>query len=351
MIGVGVDSAGPRLHHSPRRRIARGARKSTPPRTRRRPSAACPAPPVLEFDRGGQHGPRVGRPGPGLSSGPSRTTASRVDRKGNVWIGGNGGERRPHPEVHARTASSSSSSASPYASAGSNDPWAFNKVAKVSLDEPSNEAYVADGYGNKRVAVIDMDTGKIKRYWGAYGNKPDDTQRSAATTPTRRSRSSSATRCTAPSCRTTASSTSAIASNDRIQVFTKDGKFVKESRRREEHARRRLGVGHRLLEGRRSRSTSTWPTARNEKIRVFDRAVARPSSPASATADASPASSTPCTASPPTRRATSTRPKPTAASALQKFVYKGLGPVTKREPGHGLADADHALESVVMANG
>jgi DNA-binding beta-propeller fold protein YncE len=45
----------------------------------------------------------------------------------------------------------------------------------VSLDEAANEAYVADGYGNKRVAVLDMETGKVKRFWGAYGNKPDDT--------------------------------------------------------------------------------------------------------------------------------------------------------------------------------
>ena len=51
----------------------------------------------------------------------------------------------------------------------------------------ANEAYISDGYGNQRVAVIDMDTGKLKRYWGAYGNKPDDTQPAAATTPTRRS--------------------------------------------------------------------------------------------------------------------------------------------------------------------
>ena len=34
--------------------------------------------------------------------------------------------------------------------------------------------FVADGYGNRRVAVIDADSGKIKRFWGAYGNKPDD---------------------------------------------------------------------------------------------------------------------------------------------------------------------------------
>ena len=97
-----------------------------------------------------------------------------------------------------------------YANAGSNDTWAFNQVAKVSLDETANEAYVADGYGNKRVAVIDIDTGKIKRYWGAYGNKPDDTNLGRYN-PTRRSRSSSATRCTAPSRRTTAWSTSATA--------------------------------------------------------------------------------------------------------------------------------------------
>ena len=45
-----------------------------------------------------------------------------------------------------------------------------------------NEAYVADGYLNKRVAVIDADTGKFKRYWGAYGNKPDDTNLWARTT-------------------------------------------------------------------------------------------------------------------------------------------------------------------------
>ena len=35
--------------------------------------------------------------------------------------------------------------------------------------------YVADGYGNHRVIVFDAETGKYKRHWGAYGNKPDDT--------------------------------------------------------------------------------------------------------------------------------------------------------------------------------
>jgi len=51
----------------------------------------------------------------------------------------------------------------------------FGSVAEVSFDTGANEAYVADGYRNKRVAVLDMDTGELKRYWGAYGNEPDDT--------------------------------------------------------------------------------------------------------------------------------------------------------------------------------
>ena len=93
-------------------------------------------------------------------------------------------------------------------SKGSNDTENFGRVAKIFVDPKANEAYIADGYGNKRVAVIDADTGKFKRYWGAYGNKPDDTT-SAATIRTPRRRSSSARRSTAPSCPTTASSTSA----------------------------------------------------------------------------------------------------------------------------------------------
>src|SRR5229473_1594277 len=57
---------------------------------------------------------------------------------------------------------------------GSNDQENFGRVAKIWVDPKTNEAYIADGYLNKRVAVIDADTGKMKRYWGAYGNKPDD---------------------------------------------------------------------------------------------------------------------------------------------------------------------------------
>ena len=47
-------------------------------------------------------------------------------------------------------------------------------VAETFFHAPTNEVFVADGYGNRRVAVVDPDSGKIKRFWGAYGKPPDD---------------------------------------------------------------------------------------------------------------------------------------------------------------------------------
>ena len=84
----------------------------------------------------------------------------------------------------------------------------FGRVAKIFIDPKANEGYVSDGYLNKRVAVIDLDSGKIKRIWGAYGEPPTDDNLGRTIRP-RRCRDSSATRCTARKCRTTAWSTSA----------------------------------------------------------------------------------------------------------------------------------------------
>ena len=50
----------------------------------------------------------------------------------------------------------------------------FGRVAKIFVDPKANEAYIADGYFNRRVAVLDAATGSMKRFWGAYGKKPDD---------------------------------------------------------------------------------------------------------------------------------------------------------------------------------
>jgi len=46
--------------------------------------------------------------------------------------------------------------------------------ADVQIDPQTDELFVADGYGNHRVAVFDGNTGNFKRMWGAFGNKPVD---------------------------------------------------------------------------------------------------------------------------------------------------------------------------------
>ena len=59
-------------------------------------------------------------------------------------------------------------------SKGNTDPNNPKEPADIFVDAKTNEAYIADGYGNRRVLVLDADSGKFKRMWGAFGNKPLD---------------------------------------------------------------------------------------------------------------------------------------------------------------------------------
>jgi DNA-binding beta-propeller fold protein YncE len=100
-------------------------------------------------------------------------------------------------------------------------------VAKIFVDPKANEAYISDGYLNKRVAVIDADTGKFKRYWGAYGNKPDDKnlgRYDPDAPPAQQFRNP--VHCAELSNDGFLYVCDRV--NDRIQVFQPDGKFVKE---------------------------------------------------------------------------------------------------------------------------
>ena len=91
-----------------------------------------------------------------------------------------------------------------------------------------HEAYIADGYLNKRVVVIDADTGKFKRYWGAYGAKPDDTNLGTydpEAPPAKQFR-------TPVNCSDLSVDNLVYVCdrpNNRLQVFTREGKFVKEA--------------------------------------------------------------------------------------------------------------------------
>jgi DNA-binding beta-propeller fold protein YncE len=192
------------------------------------PSSECcqVAPPVVEFDPDGNMVKAWGGPGEGYDW-PTSNHGITVDSKGIVYIGGNG-QNDGHILKFTREGKFIAQFGFPYANATSTDTWAFNKVAKIFVDEPNNEAYVADGYTNKRVAVIDTETGTIKRFWGAYGNKPDDTnlgRYNPDAPPAQQfrnpvhcadlSKDGFVYVCDRP--------------NDRLQVFTKDGKFVKEA--------------------------------------------------------------------------------------------------------------------------
>lgn len=130
------------------------------------------APPVLVFDQAGNLVRSWGGPGEGYEW-PESNHGIHVDYKGNVWIGGNGA-KDAHLLKFTKDGKFLMQVGNYGKNAGSNSLENFGRVAKIWVDPKTNEAYVADGYRNKRVAVLDADTGKMKRYWGAYGNKPDD---------------------------------------------------------------------------------------------------------------------------------------------------------------------------------
>jgi DNA-binding beta-propeller fold protein YncE len=204
------------------------------------------APPVLEFDEEGNLIGHWGGPGAGYDW-PSSNHGITVDYKGNVWIGGNGrtpaAGALPQDESAMGAAGAVNDSfllkftqdgkflmqiGKPGQSKGSNDIANLRLPAKTTIDPKTNELYVADGYGNHRVIVFDADSGKYKRHWGAYGHKPDDANPgpyNPDAPPAQQFRNP--VHCAQLSndgflyvCDRTA---------DRIQVFKTDGTFVKET--------------------------------------------------------------------------------------------------------------------------
>jgi hypothetical protein len=138
------------------------------------PTTECciPAPNILEFDMEGNLVNSWGGPGDGYDW-PQSNHGITVDAMDNVWIGGNGADDS-HILKFTRDGQFLMQIGQPRMRAGSNDREHFWRVAEVTIDAEENEAYVADGYGNRRIAVLDASTGEFLRHWGAYGNTPDD---------------------------------------------------------------------------------------------------------------------------------------------------------------------------------
>jgi DNA-binding beta-propeller fold protein YncE len=194
------------------------------------------APPVLVFDQAGNLVRSWGGPGPGYEW-PESNHGVHVDYKGNVWIGGNG-PKDAHLLKFTKEGKFLMQVGKLGTNNGSNDPDNFGRVAKIWVDPKTNEAYVADGYKNKRVAVLDADTGKMKRFWGAYGNKPDDAdlgKYDPKAPPARQFRNP--VHCVE---RTNDGLVYVCdRANNRVQVFNPDGSFVREA----VYAKETLGSG------------------------------------------------------------------------------------------------------------
>jgi DNA-binding beta-propeller fold protein YncE len=130
------------------------------------------APSVLEFDPAGNLVSSWGGPGPGYEW-PELEHGIYVDAKNNVWLAGAGAKDNQILKF-TRDGKFLMQIGHSGQNHGSNDTENVGGPASMVIDEVANELYVADGYINHRVIVFDASTGVYKRHWGAYGRKPDD---------------------------------------------------------------------------------------------------------------------------------------------------------------------------------
>jgi DNA-binding beta-propeller fold protein YncE len=190
------------------------------------PKADCciPAPPTLEFDQDGKLIASWGGPGQGYEW-PQTEHGIFVDQKDNVWLAGSG-DQDAQILKFTRQGKFLAQFGHQGKSGGNADTQNTGSAANLTIDPTTNELYVADGYRNHRILVLDADTFAFKRMWGAYGNKPEDGDLGPYNPDA------------APVKQFRLPHNVAIAkdgmvyvadrANDRVQVFKKDGTFVKE---------------------------------------------------------------------------------------------------------------------------
>jgi DNA-binding beta-propeller fold protein YncE len=183
-----------------------------------------PAPSIMEFDSGGKLIQAWSDLDKDLNW-PESEHGIFIDHEDNVWIGGFTDHRvlkfRPDGKLLLQIGKSGKTG-------GSNDTTLLGGPTDVDVDRETNEVYIADGYVNHRIIVFDATTGKYKRHWGAYGRKPDD----ADPGPYDREKVTSPLQFSNPVHAVRISNDGLVyvcdRRNNRIQVFQKDGKFIRE---------------------------------------------------------------------------------------------------------------------------
>lgn len=194
------------------------------------PAAKCcvAAPPVLVFDQSGNLIRSWGGPGQGDKpyEWPKSEHGIFIDDNDFVWLAGNG---KQDGQLLKFTMDGKLVLQIGHAGPirGSNDTTALGSPADVAVDVAAHEVYAADGYTNRRVVVFDSETGAYKRHWGAYGNKPSDDK----TPPYDPAKPPSQQFGNPVHCIRLAKDGLVHVcdrTNDRLQIFRKDGTFVAE---------------------------------------------------------------------------------------------------------------------------
>ena len=153
-----------------------------------------PAPSIVVFDQEGNVLQAWGGPDP---ANPKSKRAAEgydwprehglfIDHNNNVWIGcDEGSQNEVISSENCATVTKFTQNGQLIfqkgkfgQSTGNTDTNNFNSPSSIFVDPNTNEAFIADGYRNQRVIVIDAETGAFKRLWGAYGNpNPEDIPR------------------------------------------------------------------------------------------------------------------------------------------------------------------------------
>src|SRR5579862_7193545 len=149
-------------------------------RPRTVPAGKTAAPPVVELDKNGKFVQAWGGEGTGYDW-PDSEHNIFVDSKDNVWISGSspgGQSKTPRSDDMIIKFTNSGKFIKQLGgrdmTTGDQDTKSVNKPGDLYVSAKTNEVYVADGYGNRRVIVFDADTLAFKRMWGAFGKPPVD---------------------------------------------------------------------------------------------------------------------------------------------------------------------------------
>jgi hypothetical protein len=209
------------------------------PRTLKPEQAAMAAPPVIVFDTAGNYIKAWGGAGKGYEW-PEREHGIYIDYKGYVWLGGNSCPTSGLPGLKpvaddqllkfTQDGRFVMQIGHSNQSKGNADTTNVHRAADAWVYQPTNELFVADGYGNHRVIVFDADTGKFKRMWGAFGNKPMDDDNCQLVTPASFSDPGPEQFSVVHAIRVAKDGTVYVADREyrRVQMFTKDGKYLKQ---------------------------------------------------------------------------------------------------------------------------